>query len=125
MARRPTRIFVILTFTFFLSCTTRLFAQHPSAGASTTTMPRALLFNSTLTDHNGRALSGVVGVTFSFYKDQQGGAAVWAESQNLQLDDQGRYVALLGATQAEGLPVELFTSGEPRWIGVRAQLQEE
>src|SRR5262249_40452155 len=31
----------------------------------------------------------------------------------------GRYNVLLGSTTPEGLPLELFTAGEPRWLGVR------
>src|SRR5713226_581774 len=33
--------------------------------------------------------------------------------------------AQLRATKSEGLPLELFTSGEPRWLGVRVQLPGE
>src|SRR5207244_5347499 len=50
---------------------------------------------------------------------------LWQEVQNLELDTQGRYVTLLGAGSREGLPIEMFASGEPRWLGVRAQLPDE
>src|SRR5262249_7345513 len=78
-----------------------------------------------LRDRNGQPFTGVVGVTFSLYRDQQGGAPLWTENQNVQLDTQGRYTALLGATQGEGLPTELFTSGDPKWLGVQAQMPGE
>ena len=32
---------------------------------------------------------------------------------------------MLGATGSEGIPMELFTSGEPRWLGVQALLPGE
>jgi hypothetical protein len=38
------------------------------------------------------------------------------------LDDQGRYKVLLGSTQPEGLPLDLFASGEARWLGVEPQV---
>jgi hypothetical protein len=42
-----------------------------------------------LSDENGKPLSGNVGVTFFLHKDQQGGAPVWMETQNVQLDKAG------------------------------------
>jgi hypothetical protein len=70
-------------------------------------------------------MTGVTGVTFSVYKEQQGGTPLWSEIQNVPLDEGGRYGVLLGATQGSGLPIELFTSNEPRWLGVQAQVGGE
>jgi hypothetical protein len=64
-------------------------------------------------------------VTFALYKEQEGGDPLWAETQNVQLDASGHYTVLLGANTPEGLPVELFTSGEARWLGIAADLQSE
>jgi hypothetical protein len=44
---------------------------------------------------NGKPLAGVVGVTFYLYKDQEGGAPLWLETQNVQ------GLALLGLQHAE------------------------
>jgi len=44
---------------------------------------------------------------------QEGGSPLFVETQNLQVDEQGRYTVLLGATQPDGLPLDLFTSGKP------------
>jgi hypothetical protein len=38
------------------------------------------------------------------------------------LDDQGHYTVLLGATQPDGLPLDLFTSGRARWLAVQPEL---
>jgi len=67
-------------------------------------------------------LPTVVGVTFSLYELQDGGTPLWSESQKVQLDDQGRYTVLLGATSATGLPLDLFTSGKALWLAVQPQL---
>jgi len=56
-----------------------------------------------------------------YTKDDHGGAPVWMETQNLKLDGSGHYSALLGATKADGLPMDLFTSGEARWVGVQVR----
>ena len=54
---------------------------------------------------------------------QEGGAPLWLETQNVALDAKGRYDVLLGAEHAEGVPMDVFTSGEARWLGVQAQGQ--
>jgi hypothetical protein len=63
-----------------------------------------------------------VGVMFSLYELQEGGNPIWSESQKLELDDQGRYTALLGATEPNGLPLDLFTSARALWLGVQPQM---
>lgn len=79
-------------------------------------------FNGIIKESAGRPVEGV---TFALYRDQEGGAPVWIETQNVSLDNKGRYTVMLGATRNEGLPMELFTSGEARWLGVQTQGQPE
>ena len=81
-------------------------------------VPRLVNFSGKSTDLQGKPITGVVGVTFAIYKDQDGGSPLWLESQNVQADAKGNYTAQLGATQSDGLPLDLFTSGEARWLGV-------
>ena len=69
------------------------------------------------TSPDGKPKTGVAGVTFSLYKDEQGGAPLWMETQNVTLDSTGGYTAQIGATQPAGLPINLFASGEARWLG--------
>jgi hypothetical protein len=40
-------------------------------------------------------------------------------------DEKGSYTALLGATQATGMPAEVFRSDEARWLGVQVQGQAQ
>jgi len=88
-------------------------------------VPRLVKFSGMAKDELGKPRTGVVGLTLAIYKDQEGGAALWMETQNAELDEQGRYTVLLGATRNEGLPLELFTSGESRWLGVQVQMPGE
>ena len=78
-----------------------------------------------MADANGNALNRVVAMTFSFYAEQRGGAPLWSEVQNVQVDGTGHYTALLGFTKPEGLPVELFTHALARWLGVQADGEAE
>ena len=47
------------------------------------------------------------------------------ETQNVMADAKGNYTVQLGATKPDGLPLDLFTSGEARWLGVRVNGGEE
>jgi hypothetical protein len=97
-------------------------AAAPSASAD---VPRVVKFSGTATDETGKPISGAVGVTFALYKDQQGGAPLWVETQNVQADASGHYTAMLGASTSNGVPVEIFASGDAQWLGVQIHSQPE
>ncbi len=92
---------------------------------TTASVLRLMKFSGALRDRAGNARTGAVGLTFALYKDQQVGSPLWLEVHNAQLDEQGRYTVLLGSTKSEGLPLELFSSGEARWLGVQLNLPGE
>ena len=82
----------------------------------------ASTISGSVKDSTGAIPTGAVSLTFSLYELQEGGTPLWAEAQKVQLDGQGRYSALLGSTQVDGLPLELFTSGKALWLGLQPQL---
>lgn len=88
-------------------------------------VPRLVKFSGSVKDVNGKSPTGVAGVTFALYREEQGGAPLWLEAQNVHLDSSGRYSVMLGATRTDGLPADLFTSGEARWLGVQPEGQAE
>jgi hypothetical protein len=102
-------------------------ASDLSSGPSNVAaVPRLIKFSGAVRDARGEPLGNVaVRLTFAVYSEQQGGAALWIESQVAQLDEQGRYAVLLGATRADGLPVELFPGGKARWLGVQVEGRDE
>ena len=100
----------------------------PAAGqesAISVSVPRLINYSGVAKDANGNPLSGTQGVIFALYKDEQGGAALWLETQNVQADAEGHYSALLGASKPDGLPLDVFSSGEARWLEVQVQSQPE
>jgi hypothetical protein len=105
-----------------ICCVLQISAQQPAASGI---VPPVVKFGGALTDVNGKPVTGTVGVTFSLYKESQGGAALWVETQNLTLDKTGHYTAMLGSTTSQGIPADVFASGEARWLGVQAQGQTE
>ena len=96
-------------------------ALAQDAARTTATVPRMVKFSGTLTSANGQPLSGVVGVTFSLYEEEHGGAALWMETQNVEADDSGHYTVMLGATRNEGIPAQVLASEQGRWLGVEPQ----
>jgi len=105
-------------------------AQESPAGAAATgaavanasaPVPRLVRFSGVAKDADGKPLTGTVGLTFSIYAEQEGGATLWMETQNAELDAEGRYTVLLGSTKSQGMPVELYRTGEPRWLGVKVE----
>jgi hypothetical protein len=86
--------------------------------------PRLIQFSNSLNDAAGSPLTDRVAVTFSIYSDQTGGVPLWQETQNIQFS-QGHYSVFLGDSTPGGIPMELFASGQSRWLGVRAVLPGE
>jgi len=112
-----------LLFLFVIaSCCGLLNAQQPTTPAK---VPRRVNFSGKAVDAQGKTISGIAGVTFAIYGDQYEGAPLWLETQNVQADAKGNYTAQLGATRPDGLPLDLFSSGEARWLGVRINGGEE
>ncbi|HEY0704231.1 MAG TPA: hypothetical protein VGD60_15780, partial [Candidatus Acidoferrales bacterium] len=88
-------------------------------------VPRLVQFNGSLKDAAARAVSGVASVTFAIYAEQDGGTALWSETQNVLADANGHYAVLLGAATSAGVPAELFGTGSSRWLGVTVARHEE
>ena len=82
-------------------------------------VPPFVKFDGVLKRFSGISNGRVVALRFAIYADAAGGTALWQEVQNTQLDLQGRYEVVLGATASDGIPTDLFSRGEPRWLGVQ------
>jgi hypothetical protein len=109
---------VVVGFLLFVLSTA---AQTASGGSNVSQVPPLVNFNGVLAGANGKPLTGTVGVTFYLYQDQQGGAPLWLETQNVQADKTGHYSVALGSASSQGLPASVFASGEARWLGVQVQ----
>ena len=105
---------------------TALLVHVAAAQEAAVTVPNLVRYAGTLKDGNGLPLSSItVGVTFAVYRQQDGGAAIWMETQNVTTDAAGNYSVLLGSTTSAGLPGDLFSQPEPRWLGVQVEGQPE
>jgi trimeric autotransporter adhesin len=89
----------------------------PLAATAQTAVPALVPYSGVIADV--RTPAGPVSMTFLIYKDEQGGDPLWAESQTVAVDEEHRYSAMLGASLSKGLPEDLFSSGEARWLEVQ------
>ena len=114
------------SMTVVLALATLLFVSTSSAQqTSTTAVPNLIRYGGTLKDGNGAPIEATTGVTFAIYKQQDGGAPVWQETQNVTADASGQYSVILGSTTSTGLPDDLFSQQEQRWLGVQVQGESE
>src|SRR5215472_4972294 len=108
---------VVLPFAVFTLAAICLAQQAP-----TTPVPNLITYSGTL--HSSSSLGAsprVVGVTFAIYRQEDGGAPLWLETQNVMPDSAGHYTVLLGSMRTEGIPAALFNTQEQRWLGVQVQ----
>jgi hypothetical protein len=96
-------------------------ADQPAdkAGERTAT-PRVLKFSGSLSsDPSVHFEPGPVGITFAIYKERGDETPLWVGTQNVTIDEQGRFTVLLGESEDNAVPLDLFSSGEARWIGMQ------
>src|SRR4051794_23574665 len=98
----------------FISFSVFSIAQK-TATADVSTLPRIVKYSGALKTSDGQPRTGTVGVIFAIYDKEDGVSPIWLESQSVIADDTGHYSALLGSTNASGLPASIFSSGEARW----------
>jgi hypothetical protein len=133
-AFKPSHIGIALAALLLLAAVpARVTAQQSNAAASSptvspvsSTVPQIIQFSGHLNETSGGAAAvpaGTVSVTFTLYENEQGGTALWSETQNVQVDAQGHYTALLGSTSPQGLPMNLFTTVQAHWLAVQPLLQ--
>ena len=93
-------------------------ASVGAASASTVgdAVPGLVNYSGVLKDSTGKPVTGVTGVTFLLYKEEQGGSPLWIETQNITPDKSGHYTATLGSTKLDASLADSFASGEPRWL---------
>jgi hypothetical protein len=115
----------LLVTQIVLYCALSAFGQQPAATTVRAAVPPLVNFNGTLRDVNSKPMNDVIGVTFLLYRDSEGGAPLWIETQNVRPDKAGHYSVVLGSTKTTGLPTDLFASGEARWLGVQVEGQPE
>ena len=91
----------------------------PIAASAPTAVPALVPYSGAVNAGDGQTFAAESGVTFQIYKDEVGGEALWTETQTVAIDSTGHYKVQLGAANPNGLPSDLFASGEARWLEVQ------
>ena len=88
---------VVVSAMLLLLCSLVSHAQQTISTNTNAVVPPLVNFSGVLTDVNGKPITttGVVGVSFLFYSEQEGGAPLWMETQNVQPDKNGYYTVML------------------------------
>src|SRR6478735_2130788 len=79
-------------------------------------VPRLITISGVYRPADGQPFATVETVTLSVYADQQGGTPLFQETQQVTLDDRGRYSVVLGAAHTDGIPPAIFAAGA-QWLG--------
>ena len=95
-------------------------AAHTLAASALTAVPPLVPYSGQVEGRTGQASA-----TFLIFKNQTGGEPLFTESQMIGFDEAGRYKVQLGAANPHGLPVDLFATGEARWLEVQIAGQPE
>jgi len=97
-------------------------AQTPSSEQA---VPRTVNYSGVAIDTDGKAARGIMGATFAIYTEQSGGSPLWTETQNVSAGANGKFAVVLGATKTGGLPRDVFSTSQARWLGITFNGGEE
>lgn len=93
--------------------------------AQTTSIPHLIRYRGRLDLTQSSTSSLVIAITFGVFAEQQGGTALWSETQQVQVGPDGQFEVLLGSVSGDGLPADLFAGNESKWLSVLPEGQEE
>ena len=111
---------VLLARLSILSVCVLAVSAEPARGQSPglTSAPRLVRFTGSFRPADGQPPAPVDTMTLSIYGEETGGVPLWQETQTVAVNPDGRFTLLMGSTRPDGLPLDLFASGEPRWLAV-------
>jgi hypothetical protein len=120
--RRSVRAVLVFLLTL---CAIAIASDPQSTAQDRQVLPHLIRFHGTLFNADGSARSGVAGMLFALYTEEMGGAALWTEVKNVTVDASGNYTVLLGSEHSDGVPDDLFTTNDARWLGVQVVSEVE
>ncbi len=94
------------------------------AASAPTAVPALVPYSGTAIAGDGKPLNGESSISFLIFKDEQGGEPLFTETQTVTPDRTGQYKVQLGASLSNGIPIDLFASGEARWLEVQVAGEE-
>src|SRR5277367_7041053 len=89
------------------------------AASAPTSVPPLIPYSGVADAVAGQPAPTTASVTFLVYDDETGGEPLFSETQSVAVEAAGRFKAQIGATLTNGIPIDLFASGEARWLAVQ------
>src|ERR1700741_1467689 len=108
-----------LSFILLIAPSTLLAQSQFTSSQPSISVPRLVKLSGIFKPADGQPPAPVEIVTVSIYAQPDGGVPLWQEMQTVILDKTGRYTVLVGASHPDGLPPEVFGSGEAQWMSVQ------
>src|SRR5262249_8573254 len=108
---------VLFTIAYALSCST---AAQTVAGGHASDVPPFVRYQGTIKNEHSLT-AGTHNITFRLYQAEDSQDPLWTEIQAVTVDSSGHFTAMLGSASAEGIPIDLFASGDARWLSVQAE----
>ena len=103
---------------FFVIAPCASFSQDSAPVAhNQVVVPQSMHYSGAAPNHAGETVEA----TFRIYAAQEGGDALWSETQRVAVAQDGKYTALLGAATEGGLPQTVFAAGQGRWLSVSVE----
>ena len=92
---------------------------HTPAASAASAVPALVPFAGVVAEVRGNSPGEATLVTFQIFKEESGGEALWTETQTVAVDASGHFAVQMGAASANGIPAEIFQTGEARWLEVQ------
>src|SRR3954464_15750609 len=86
----------LITSILFVVFCADLAAQTQLEAGKGPIVPRLIRYSGAYRATGSQSQTGTVAARFAIYRDETGGTPLWSETQNLEVDATGNYVAMLG-----------------------------
>jgi len=93
-------------------------SAHGQAVTQSAAVPRLITLSGAFRPADGRRAAPVETVTLAIYADEAGGSPLWEEKQTIPIGGGGQFTVILGQTERDGIPLEVFAGGDARWLGM-------
>ena len=85
--------------------------------------PLLIPYRGVMADAAGAPIVGLLSAIFALYEEPSGGVPLWVDIKSVRAGSDGGYIVVLGETTE--FPVDLFSTGAPRWLGVQPTGEDE
>src|SRR5277367_5311179 len=119
LASALTTAICLFAVTDLLAQTAVSSSNTPMAASAHTAVPALVPYSGVALSADSKPLAAETAMTFLIFKDEQGGEPLFTETQAVVPDSTGHYKVHLGATLTSGIPLDLFSSGDARWLEIQ------